>query len=163
MTQQSPERGAPTEQAVLEAQALLATPACRVRQWFLELEEHPERYQFETHAGFAFTEGGFGQAGARFQTTERFSRFEITLRFELRAVRENRFDFCLLWPPAPVWGAFVIEPQGPELTRLRLLVGGTNRMGRLMLRVPLLRDAVSRQIAGEIEHIGQSIDWADST
>jgi len=147
----------PEAQAVLEAQATLDMPAASVRQWFLELEEHPERYQFETHAGFRFVEGGFGEVGARFQTTERFAGIETTLDFELLSVDGYRFDFAVLRPPVPVWGAFVIEPLGTSQTRLRLLVGGKSVLGNAVLRLPLLHGAVQRQIQREIDHIAQSI------
>ncbi|MGD2105751.1 MAG: hypothetical protein PVJ55_11645, partial [Anaerolineae bacterium] len=57
---------------VLSVQASVDVPTRAARDWFLSLEEHPERYGFDTHQGFQFVEGGFGEAGARFKTREKF-------------------------------------------------------------------------------------------
>ena len=157
MTRAGPGRPVLAERPALQAEATVDASAQRVRRWFLDLQEHPERYQFETHAGFAFTEGGFGQAGARFETCERFYGFQIKLRFTLGAVHNQRFNFRLVRPPLPVWGAFVIESLGSDQSRLLLQVGGTNHVGRMTLGLPLLRGAVQRQIQSEVDHIALSI------
>jgi hypothetical protein len=128
------------------------------RRWFMELETHPERYRFETHAGFTFTQGNFGEIGARFQTRERFWGLPLTLSFELTQVEAQRFHFRLIRPRLPVWGAFTIEETGDGTTVLRLDVDGTTRLGAWMLRLRPVRGAVRRQIHGEVEHIKASME-----
>jgi hypothetical protein len=128
------------------------------RRWFLELETHPERYQFETHAGFAFSQGNFGEIGARFQTWEQFHGLKINLHFELTATSDYHFQFRLLRPPLPIWGAFFIEKASDNTTNLRLEVGGTTTVGWCLLKFPLIRKAVQRQIQGEVGHIKTSME-----
>ena len=151
-------RGRHTETATITAQAPVRVSVGRARRWFMELETHPERYRFETHAGFAFTQGGFGEIGAHFQTWERFFGLKLTLGFELTEVADTRFRFRLARPPLPVWGAFTIEPVDGEMVELRLAIGGTSRLGNWFLRLPLVRGAIGRQIRGEVEHIKASME-----
>ena len=51
----------------------------RARDWFLSLEEHPERYRFATHEGIEFAGGNFGDVGARFRTREKFYFLKLEL------------------------------------------------------------------------------------
>ena len=146
------------ESVVIKAEATVYVRMAQARQWFLELETHPERYQFETHAGFAFTQGGFGEIGARFQTQEQFYGLKLTLRFELTEVGDTRFRFRLIRPALPVWGTFVIEEAPGDNTDLSLEIRGTTRLGAWFLQLPLVRGAVQRQIRGEIEHIKASME-----
>ena len=146
------------ESEVIAAQVPVQVSIAHARRWFLELEAHPERYQFETHAGFAFTRGNFGQAGARFQTRERFCGLRLTLGFELTEVGDAQFRFRLIRPPLPVWGAFAIEEAGAGATDLRLAIGGTTCLGADFLRLPLVRGAIRRQIRSEVEHIKISME-----
>ena len=143
---------------MITAQVPVRAAVGAARRWFMELETHPERYQFQTHAGFTFTQGNFGEVGARFQTQERFWGLPLTLSFELTHVEAQRFHFRLIRPRLPVWGAFTIEEAGDGTTVLRLDVGGTARVGAWMLRLPPVRDAVRRQIRGEVEHIKASME-----
>jgi len=146
------------ESAVIKAEATLNVSVVQARQWFMELETHPERYQFETHAGFALTRGNFGESGARFQTWERFYGLKLTLRFELIEVGDKHFRFRLIRPAFPVWGAFVIEEAPGENANLSLAIGGTTRLGAWFLRLPLVRGAVQGQIRREVEHIKASME-----
>jgi len=146
------------EPSIITAEAPVAADVDRTRQWFLELESHPERYRFETHAGFTFTQGDFGEIGARFQTQERFHGLRIRLGFELTEIADTRFQFRLIRPPLPVWGAFAIEQANGATTHLRLEIGGTTRLGAWLLRLPLVNGAVQRQIRSEIQHIKASIE-----
>jgi hypothetical protein len=145
------------EVAMVTAETLVQVDAAAARRWFLELETHPERYRFETHAGFTFTRGNFGEIGARFETREQFCGLPLTLSFELTGVEDTRFRFRLTRPPLPVWGAFTIEEAGGETTLLRLAIGGTTRPGAWFLRFPPIRSAVRRQIRSEVEHIKASM------
>lgn len=146
------------ESAIIKAEETVNVSINQARQWFMELETHPERYRFETHAGFAFTQGNFGKIGARFQTREQFYGLQLTLCFELTGVGDTHFRFRLICPPLPVWGAFVIEEAPGDDTNLSLEIGGTTRPGAWSLRLPLVRDAVQRQIHGEVEHIKASME-----
>lgn len=130
-----------------------------VREWFHSLQEHPERYQFETHEGFDFVEGGFGEPGARFRTRERFLCFHLELVFELTSVREASFSFHLTRPISMgIWGRFRTEEADATKTRLFLEIGSRNRVGRLLLRFYPVAAAVRRQIAAEVNHIKSSIE-----
>ena len=147
-----------TDASTITAQALVQANVDQTRRWFIELETHPERYRFETHAGFAFTRGNFGEIGARFQTWERFFGLKITLGFELTEVAHAHFRFRLVRPPLPIWGAFILDRAHGETTDLRLTIGGTSRLGTWLLRLPLIGDVIRRQIRGEVEHIKASIE-----
>ena len=146
------------ESATIKAEETVHVRIAQARQWFMELETHPERYQFETHAGFAFTQGSFGEIEARFQTWEQFYGLKLTLRFELTEVGDTHFRFRLARPALPVWGAFVIEEAPGDTTNLSLEIGGTTRLGAWFLRLPLVRGAVQRQIRGEVKHIKASME-----
>ena len=100
------------QSCILEAKSAVAVSVAQARQWFLDLEAHPERYTLETHAGFAFTQGGFGQVGARFVTWERFYGLRLALHFDLTEVGKQHFRFDLLRPRFPVWGVYAIEDAG---------------------------------------------------
>jgi hypothetical protein len=151
------------ESAIIKTEATLNVRIAQARQWFMELETHPERYQFETHAGFAFTQGGFGEIGARFQTQEQFYGLKLTLRFELTEVGDRHFRFRLIRPALPVWGTFVMEEAPGDNTDLSLEIRGTSRLGAWFLRLPLVRGAVQRQIRGEVEHIKASMEARQHT
>ncbi len=146
------------EPAAIRAEVTLNVSIAQARQWFIALETHPERYQFETHAGFAFTQGSFGETGAHFQTWEQFYGLKLALHFELTEVGDKHFRFKLVRPALPVWGAFIMEEAPSDNTTLNLRVGGTTRLGAWLLRFPLVRDAVQRQIRGEVEHIKASME-----
>jgi hypothetical protein len=146
------------EPAILEAETCVQISTEGARLWFLELDRHPERYQFETHAGFTFTRGQFGEVGARFQTREQFCGLPLRLEFELTEVSEARFRFRLVRPPLPVWGAFTIEEAGAAAAALRLAIGSTDSLGRRFLHLPLVRGAILRQIRREVEHIQASME-----
>jgi hypothetical protein len=151
------------EQPIITARAEVAVGIDQARRWFLALEEHPERYQFDTHAGFRFTQGNFGQAGARFETEEWFLGLKLTLRFELTEVDDEQVRFRVLRPSVPVWGAFVLERVSEDVTCIHLDVGGTRSAGAFFLRLPGVRGAVQRQIQSEVEHIRDSIHYALNT
>lgn len=146
------------EPAAIRAEATLSVSIAQARQWFIALETHPEHYQFETHAGFAFTQGNFGEIGAHFQTWEQFYGLKVALHFELIEVGDKHFRFKLVRPALPVWGAFIMKEAPSDNTTLDLRVGGTTRLGAWLLRLPLVRDAVQRQIRGEVEHIKASME-----
>jgi hypothetical protein len=147
-----------TQSLAIQAETTVNIDIAQARRWFLELETYPERYQFKTHAGFAFDEGQFGQVGARFHTRERFYGLRLTLHFEVVESHDEVFRFHLVRPPLPVWGAFVIEAADDGITNLCLEVGGTTRLGLWFLRLPLVKGAIQRQIRGEVRHIKASME-----
>ena len=143
---------------VLEAKLAVAVSVSQARQWFLDLEAHPERYTLKTHAGFAFTQGSFGQKGSRFVTWERFYGLRLALYFDLTEVGEQHFRFDLLRSPFPVWGVYAIEDAGEGTIDLALRVGGTSSSGEWFLRCPFVRRAVNRQIHAEVAHVKASME-----
>ncbi|HIE38899.1 MAG TPA: hypothetical protein EYH30_04745 [Anaerolineales bacterium] len=144
--------------AVITAAVTVDASPAQVRRWFRSLEAHPERYRFDTHAGFTFVQGRFGQVGARFQTGERFYGLKLMLTFELTVVDEAGFRFRLIRPLLPIWGAFLIGRGPGGTTSLRLEVGAIARLGVWLLRLPPVRKAVQRQIRREVEHIKASVE-----
>jgi len=143
---------------VLTAEAWIGVPARFARTWFLELQDHPERYAFDSHEGFTFTEGAFGEVGARFQTRERFAGvLKLTLRFRLVEVVDARFVFEVLGPTRGVWGYFELAPADCSTTLLRLAVGSDQVGKRRLLAFPPVRNAIRRQIQGEVDHIATSM------
>jgi len=143
---------------IVQASTLVQVDIERARQWFLDLETHPERYRFDSHAGFAFREGGFGEVGARFETWETFCGLRLNLRFELTAVEHASFRFRLTRPQLPVWGAFVLCRAVGSTTDLCLEIGATRPAGAWFLKLRPIRHAVRRQIRGEVEHIRASME-----
>jgi hypothetical protein len=146
------------ERAILQASTSVNVSTAQAQQWFLSLKTHPERYKFETHAGFAFTKGDFGEVGARFQTWEQFHGLEINLHFELTEIGESHFRFRLLRPPLPIWCVFRLTETTDDATDLHLEAGGTTSLGALLLRLPLVKGTIQRQIQGEVEHIKASME-----
>jgi hypothetical protein len=143
---------------VLIAATLVNVPVDFATAWFLALADHPERYAFESHAGFVFTQGEFGEPGARFQTEERFAGFvKLVLKFELAEVEDRRFVFDVLSPTRDIWGYFELEPASRNSTHLRLAVGSHRSIQRRLLGLPLLRGALQHQIEGEVAHISNSM------
>ena len=126
--------------------------------WFLALADHPEWYRFGSHRGFVFTSGRFGQVGARFQTEEVFRGIRLTLRFELTGVNTHEFTFVLRRPVSSIYGYFRIDPCGVDGTDLELAVGSPQPCRRLLLRLPIIRGAIRRQIEREVGHVKQSME-----
>lgn len=146
------------EHPIIRAATQVQVTGAEARRWFLSLETHPERYQFETHAGFAFSAGNFGEIGARFQTWERFMGLTFNLHFELTETGDSHFRFRLIRPPLPIWCAFTIVEHTGNSIDLGLEVGGTSHTGEWFLTLPVVRPTVQRQIASEIEHIKTSME-----
>ena len=145
--------------AILTAQTEVDAPVEAARDWFLSLQEHPERYTFETHEGFQFEQGSFGEDGARFTTRERFFFLKLGLHFELTEVREASFRFSLARPSSiGVWGRFEIEEGNEAGSRLSLAIGSETRAGQLLLRCYPVAAAVYRQIHQEVRHIKRSME-----
>ena len=143
---------------VRQAEARIGVSPLQAKAWFLSLADHPERYQFDSHAGFTFTEGQFGEPGARFQTTERFYGLSVTLKFVLTDVAEERFTFHLVAPVKGIWGYFEMKPAGSGTTWLTLAIGSDRRLNRWFLKLPLIGGAVQQQIEREVGHIQQSME-----
>lgn len=145
--------------AILEAQAVVDVSAEQAREWFFSLKEQPERYAFDTHGGFTFVAGSFGEIGARFETRERFFGLTLVLIFELTEVGETEFWFRLARPGSVrVWGRFDISRYGEKRSLLSLSIGSETRFGQLMLRCFPVATAVHRQIHREVGHIKASME-----
>lgn len=147
------------QQPVLSVRAPVQVPVEAARAWFLSLEEHPDRYSFDTHQGFEFEQGGFGEQGARFSTRETFLCLTVELRFELVDVGEKTFSFRLVRPSAlGVWGRFEIEEADGSQSLLSLHIGSETRLGHLLLRCYPLARVIHRQISAEVRHIRRSME-----
>jgi len=145
--------------AILKVETEVEVPVDAVRDWFLSLEGHPERYAFETHGGFEFEEGGFGEPGARFRTRERFLFLTLELLFELTDVRERAFSFRLVRPSTlRVWGRFEIEKEAQGRSLLWLKIGSETRVGQLLLRSYPVSLAIHQQIWRELRHLKASME-----
>lgn len=147
----------------LSAEANVDVGQEEARQWFLDLESHPERYEFATHAGFEFTQGNFGEIGAKFQTEERFLGLKTTLRFALTDLETYQFHFQLLRPALPIWGTFSLECISDHRTAVHLEIGSERSLGHFFLNFPLIRTAIHRQIQREVDHIKKSMEEVGST
>lgn len=131
----------------------------QAREWFLALEEHPERYRFATHEGIEFAGGNFGDVGARFRTREKFYFFKLDLLFELTDVDEGSFRFRLIRPTwMDVWGMFSVRESGSGRAILQLEIGSDTQRGQLWLKFSPVTAAVQRQITREVEHIKESME-----
>jgi hypothetical protein len=143
----------------ISAQTVVNVSVSQARDWFMSLNDHPERYRFATHAGFEFAQGNFGEVGARFKTREKFYFLKQELLFELVEVDETSFRFRLLSPSwLHVWGAFIVQELSPESIALRLEIGSTTQYGQLWLRFYPLATAIRRQITKEVAHIKASME-----
>jgi hypothetical protein len=145
----------------LEAKARANVSKESARQWFMELETHPERYEFATHAGFEFIDGNFGEIGAQFQTEEKFIGLRIRLRFELTDVNDDQFNFQVLRPNLPIWGTFSLERVSEHQTNVYLHIGSDRPFGSFVLNFPLISLAIQRQIQREVDHIKSSMEKTD--
>ncbi len=152
----------PGSEVVLGAQTNINATPEEAKQWFLELSDHPDRYEFESHQGFTFTHGAFGEVGARFETQETFMGVTQTLKFRLTEVGDRQFTFHLAQPLNGIWGRFVLSENllrdNSPITELRLEIGGDTRFKRLLLRTPVISQAIHAQIQSEVDHIKRSIE-----
>lgn len=147
--------------AILHVETEIDVPLQAARSWFLSLEEHPDQYEFDTHEGFEFGSGGFGEEGARFKTRERFLFLKLELRFELTEVGEKAFSFWLIRPSwIRIWGRFEIEEEGEEQSCLSLRIGSETQVGQLLLRFYPVAAVLHRQIRDEVHHIKRSMERA---
>ena len=131
----------------------------RARDWFLSLEEHPERYRFATHEGIVFAGGNFGNVGARFKTREKFYFLKLELLFELVDVDENSFRFRLVRPAwMDVWGRFSVWELRPGSVIMRLEIGSDTRRGQWWLKFSPVAATIRQQITREVDHIKESME-----
>jgi len=145
--------------AIISAENQVGVSVEAARDWFLSLKEHPERYTFDTHEGFEFEQGDFGEVGARFKTRETFLFLRLELLFELAEVRERAFVFWLRRPSCiGVWGRFEIRENNEGQTILSLHVGSETRLGQLLLRSYPVTTAVHRQIRKEVQNAKLSME-----
>jgi len=144
---------------VISAEREVNVSVDRARDWFLSLEEHPERYRFATHEGIEFVGGNFGDVGARFRTREKFYFLKLELFFELADVDETSFRFRLMRPAwMNVWGMFSMRELSPGTVTLRLEIGSDTRRGQSWLKFSPAAAAIRQQITGEVDHIKESME-----
>ncbi len=149
---------APAWRPSIVSSVIINVSRAQAHGWFLSLADHPERYRFETHGGFAFTRGGIGEIGARFETVETFYGVRLRLRFEVTRVTQDRFCFSLRAPLSAIFGSFSLTPEGTSQTELQLAVGSPNRAKRLILSCPIIHGAIQHQISRETAHIKEAME-----
>lgn len=142
---------------MIVATTTVQAPQPTARSWFLALKDHPEYYQFNTHAGFEILTGDFGEVGSQFRTREILGGIPTTLNFTLDKVDKDYFRFQVRGVPLKIWGQFTLTARPDQTTELSLTVGSDMALGRATLRFPPLRQAIQRQIQGEINHIQRAI------
>lgn len=144
---------------IISAGTTINAAAGQARDWFLSLQDHPERYRFATHEGIEFVHGSFGQVGAHFKTRERFYCLKLELLFELCEVGTDLFCFRLIDPAwLHVWGAFRVQSVEAESIFLRLEIGSSSRWGQFWLGLYPVAAAIRRQIMQEVAHIKASVE-----
>jgi len=144
---------------ILRAEALVDVSLEEARRWFMSLQDHPDLYRFDTHDGFQFVDGSFGEVGALFRTRERFLGLDLKLLFELTEVGESAFAFRLAHPRSlGIWGRFSIGVANGDRSQLSLDVGSAAVLGRLVLQVPPVAKPVGRQIEREVAHVKASME-----
>ena len=144
---------------IISAEREVNVSVDRARDWFLSLEDHPERYRFATHEGIEFVGGNFGDVGARFRTREKFYCLKLELLFELVEVDETSFRFRLIRPAwMNVWGRFLMRELSPGCVSLRLEIGSDTRRGQSWLKFSPVAAAIRQQITREVEHIKESME-----
>ena len=134
-----------------------------VRHWFLGLKEHPEHYTFASHEGFYFTEGDFGEVGARFYTKERFSGILAKLSFSLTKVTDNSFTFELTKPIRNVQGEYTLTERERDITTVSLSVFARTRQILRLFKIKPFSQAVENQINREVQHIKTKIEYIQIT
>jgi hypothetical protein len=139
---------------VISAEKEVNVSVNHVREWFLSLKDHPERYRFGTHEGIEFLEGNFGDVGSRFKTT-------LELLFELVEADDVSFRFRLIRPAwMDVWGRFSMLELSPGAILLRIEIGSATQRGGSWLKFSPVAGAIREQITGEVDHIKKSMESA---
>ena len=134
-----------------------------VRQWFMGLKEHPEQYTFASHEGFFFTEGDFGEVGARFYTKERFSGLLAKLTFSLTEVTANSFTFELIKPLRNIKGQYALAQREQNITTVTLSVYARTKNIIRLFDIKPFSQAVKNQINREVQHIKTKIENSSNT
>ena len=144
---------------VISAHRVVNVSLGQARDWFLSLNDHPERYRFATHEGIEFVQGNFGEVGARFKTREKFQFLRVELLFALIEVDEDSFRFQLIAPSwLHVWGAFRVQELRSGSVSLQLEIGSSTQRGGVWLRLYPISAAIRQQITREVVHIKASME-----
>jgi hypothetical protein len=148
-----------TSRPVIRAQQEVNVSIDQAREWFLSLQDHPERYRFDTHQGVEFLQGTFGEVGTRFKTREKFGFLIIALQYELTEADADSFGFRLTSLPwFHIWGGFKIRQLDARRVLLSLEIGAARSLGRSFLTFYPIRAAVDEQLHREVAHIKQSME-----
>ena len=146
---------------MISAEEVINVSTEQARDWFFSLEDHPERYRFDTHNGIEFVQGSFGKVGARFKSREKLSVLKTELLFEVTEVGETWFRLKLINPSwVDAWATFSIQELSPDSVSLQIEIGSDTRRGQLWLKFSPVAGAIREQITGEVNHIKKSLESA---
>ena len=118
-----------------------------IAQWFRDLDEHPERYVFESHLNLELISGNWGEVSSVIQTTEDFGLQPVVLQFTFIAVDDHSFSLHLIDYP-------VIIHFSMHSSILTIRVVGSG-WGKILV---LVNSQIERQLSREIDHIKQSVE-----
>ena len=144
---------------MISAEEVINVSTEQARDWFFSLEEHPERYRFDTHNGIEFVQGSFGKVGSRFKSHEKLSILKTELLFEVTKVDETWFRLKLIYPSwADAWATFSMQELGPDSVSLQIEIGSDTQRGRSQLKFPPVKNAIRKQITSEVAHIKEAME-----
>jgi hypothetical protein len=150
---------------MISAEEVINVSTEQARDWFFSLEDHPERYRFDTHNGIEFVQGNFGKVGARFKSREKLSVLKTELLFEVTEVGETWFRLKLINPSwVDAWATFSIQELSPDSVSLQIEIGSDTQRGQSWLKFPPVKNAIRKQITSEVDHIKESMEsavWGD--
>jgi hypothetical protein len=148
----------PDYSLVMTAKADIHVDINRARSWFLNLKDHPERYAFDSHEGFTFIDGDFGEVGAQFYTIEHFRGIRTKLTFTITEVTPSSFIFEVTKPLRKIKGEFKLLELADDMTEITLSVFAPNNIIKRLFDVKPFYQAVYSQISGEVQHIKTSME-----
>ena len=144
---------------MISAEEVINVSTEQARDWFFSLEEHPERYRFDTHNGIEFVHGSFGKVGSRFKSREKLSILKTELLFEVTKVGETWFRLKLINPSwADAWARFSMQELSPDSISLQIEIGSDTQRGRSWLKFAPVKNAIRKQITGEVAHIKEAME-----
>ena len=144
---------------MISAEEVINVSTEQARDWFFSLEDHPERYRFGTHDGIEFVRGNFGEVGSRLITREKLSFLRLKFLFEVVEVGPSSFRLRLIKPGwVNAWVAFSTQELSPDSVSLQLEVGSYTGLGQRWLKFAPVKNAIHKQITGEVAHIKEAME-----
>ena len=144
---------------MISAEEVVNVSTKQARDWFFSLKDHPERYRFATHDGIEFVQGNFGEVGSRLITREKLSFLRLEFLFEVAEVGESSFRLRLIKPAwVNAWVAFSTRELSSDSVSLQLEVGSDTELGQKWFKFAPVKNAIRKQITGEVAHIKKAME-----